>query len=206
MLRLILARHGQTEENVRQLIQGQMNVPLDEQGREQAHQLAHRLSGEPLTAIYSSPLKRAWETAQCVASQHALPVTSDARLMEANYGIWQGLSWKEVRARHRLPFAEWSLDRDRVPEGAETLTQVKDRIMDFLGELRRRFQKQEAAVLVVSHGGPIRALLSLGFGIDLMLGFNLQVDNASLSELSFSEARAVLRYLNDTCHLRDAGS
>ena len=107
MTTLLLARHGETDWNREQRFQGHADPPLNQTGRAQAVDLAVALAGEPLAAVYSSPLRRALETAEIVAAAHGQePVTVDA-LLEVDVGSWQGLTRAEIEERYPDQFARW---------------------------------------------------------------------------------------------------
>lgn len=199
MMRLLLVRHGQTEENNQGRIQGQLDVPLNDQGREQAGLLRDRLAQMNITGAYASPLARARETAEIVLEPHGVEPTLDPRLMEFSYGVWQGMTWAEVQTRYPLAFAEWAVDRERAPEGAETVHQVKSRVHQLQGEIRSTHR--DGTVLVVTHGGPLRLMLCCAFGIPVERAFDMAIDNTAISELSFAGPRVILRRHNDTGHL-----
>ena len=95
---LILVRHGESEGNTRRIMQGSLDMPLTEAGREQARLVAARLASMPIAAVYSSPLSRAFETAQVIAAHHAVDVQPIAGLREGGRGEAQGLTWAEVTA------------------------------------------------------------------------------------------------------------
>ena len=202
MMRLLLARHGQTEENNQGKIQGQLDVPLNERGREQARLLRDRLAGVKIAVAYTSPLARALETAQIVLEPHGLEPRQEDRLKEASYGVWEGMTWLEVQNKYPLAFAEWAVDRERAPEGAETTHQVKSRAHQLMGEIRS--EHREGTVLVLTHGGPLRLMLCCAFDIPPEWAFDMAIDNTAISELTFAGQRVVLRRHNDTCHLQNA--
>lgn len=202
MMRMILCRHGQTEDNIQGRIQGQKDVALNERGRVQAGLLSRRLAGERFDAIYASPLRRAWETAQMVAEPHGMEILPHDCLKEAAYGVWEGMTWDQVRRKYPLAFAEWAVDRDRVPDGAETPHQLSNRAHQFLGEVRRKHRDHR--VLVMTHGGPLRMLLCIGFGMDPDKSHDMAIDNTAISELTFAPSGAILRRHNDTAHLYNA--
>ncbi len=107
MTTILLARHGETDWNRENRFQGHADPPLNETGRAQAAELAAALANEPLAAVYSSPLRRAFETAQIVGAPHGLePVPVDA-LREVDVGSWQGLTRAEIEERFPEQFARW---------------------------------------------------------------------------------------------------
>jgi broad specificity phosphatase PhoE len=159
---ILLARHGETEWNRSNRFQGHADPPLNGTGREQAHALAELLADEPLTGVYSSPLRRAFETAQVVAAPHELePVPLDA-LREVDVGSWQGLTRAEVEERFPEQYRRW-LGYGRGWEDGETYEQMGQRVVAALRELAAQHDGER--LLVVTHGGPIRAALAQAAGI-----------------------------------------
>ena len=104
---LLLIRHGETAWNAEHRIQGQLDIPLSPQGMLQAAQLAEFLADEPVSAIYSSELSRAWLTAAPLASRLELEVIAEPRLRERSFGIFEGLTLDEIAERHPDEFREW---------------------------------------------------------------------------------------------------
>jgi broad specificity phosphatase PhoE len=188
MLRLLLARHGQTDWNAQRRYQGHAPVPLNQTGREQAAALGRRLARESIDAIYSSDLPRAWQTAQIVAEACDLPVQPEPLLREMDFGEWQGRTHAEIpahreqepptpapaRARHQEPLSF-------APAGGETLAQLAERISSAL-EIARSTQ-QDKTILWVTHGGPLRTLLCLVLGLGLDKNGLFRTQTASVSEL-----------------------
>ena len=132
-------------------MQGHTDRPLNAAGLEQARRLADRLAAIPLAAVYSSDLVRARDTATVVASVHGLEVTFDPDLREKNFGSWEGLTNTEIQ--QRFPDAV----RGRWGDG-ETTDEVAERTIAAMNRIRARHLS--GLVLVVSHGGPIRAILT----------------------------------------------
>jgi len=150
MTRILLARHGETDWNRERRWQGQSDTPLNDTGREQARALAEELAGEPLDAVYSSDLIRAHETARVVAEQRGLDVVAIRDLRERSFGSLEGLTTDEIQARYPGLELPWS---DGEPREA-----MAERV---LGALKRIAETHpDAHVLVVSHGGPLRAVLT----------------------------------------------
>jgi broad specificity phosphatase PhoE len=151
---ILLARHGETDWNRENRFQGHADPPLNELGRAQAAELAATLAHEPLAAVYSSPLRRALETAETISARHELaPVTLDA-LREVDVGSWQALTRAEVETRFPEQFRRW-LTHGQGWEDGETYEQMGERVLAALRELARRHPHER--ILVVTHGGPIRA-------------------------------------------------
>ena len=153
MTTILLARHGETDWNVERRVQGHSDTPLNDTGRGQARALAEELAGEPIDAVYSSDLMRAHETARIVAAPRGLEVTAIRDLRERNFGTWEGLTDQEIYVRH--PQAR---DRSWQEWGdAETRDEMADRVLGALHRIADTHPGQR--VLVVSHGGPLRAVL-----------------------------------------------
>lgn len=150
MRELLLVRHGQTDWNLAHRVQGHTDTPLNAVGREQACALADSLAAPSLVAVYSSDLSRAYETAIAVARVHGLEVTVDRDLREKNFGSWEGLTDTEIA--DRFPDAV----RGRWGDG-ETTEEVAERAVAAIERIRRRHPG--GRVLVVSHGGALRAIL-----------------------------------------------
>lgn len=203
MLRLLLVRHGVTVWNHEQRWQGHTDVPLGTEGVEQAKRLATRLSREPITAVLSSDLARACRTAELIAERHDLEVVTTPQLRETMLGEWEGLTIDEIIERGDEEL--WHKVRhDSItnrPPGAERLEAVWDRLLAVRDSIRERYT--EGAVVVAGHGGSLRALLcdAVGAGVECMGHFVLE--NASLSEIEYTEHRTWVKLVNDTSHLRD---
>ncbi len=150
MAEILLVRHGETDWNRDRRVQGHTDVPLNAAGLEQARALAQHMLDKALVAIYSSDLARARDTAFAVAQTHRLEVMLERGLREKHFGSWEGLTDTEVGSR--FPEAVQGTWGD-----GETSDQVTERALAAItriGDLHR-----DGPVLVVSHGGPIRAIL-----------------------------------------------
>jgi probable phosphoglycerate mutase len=159
---IFLARHGETDWNRDNRFQGHADPPLNETGRAQASELSAALADEPLAAVYSSPLRRAFETAEIVAAPHGLePVPVDA-LREVDVGSWQGLTRAEVEERFPEHYARW-LDYEAGWEDGESYEEMGRRVIAALLELAAAHEGER--ILAVSHGGPVRAAYALADGI-----------------------------------------
>jgi len=151
MAELLLARHGETDWNRERRVQGHTDVPLNARGLEQARALVESLAAVRLAAVYSSDLARACETATAVARAQSLEVRIERRLREKNFGSWEGLTDVEIAAR--FPAAV----RGRWGDG-ETTEDVADRAIEAVEAIAARHD--DGPILVVSHGGPLRAILA----------------------------------------------
>ena len=152
--RILLARHGETEWNRVGRWQGHADQPLNETGRRQAAELAARLAGDGITAVYSSDLARARETADAVASRLRLDVVEDEGLREIDVGSWSGLTRDEVRARFPDGYARWLAGE--IGHDGETREELTARVVPAVESIADAHPGE--LVLVVTHGGAIRAL------------------------------------------------
>ena len=147
---ILLARHGETDWNRDHRVQGHTDVPLNEEGRRQARALSDRLDGQVFGAVYSSDLLRASETAAILAEPRSLDVRKLESLREKNFGTWEGLTDAEVHERFGDPGpGGW--------EDAETMDEMASRTLDAI--LGIGASHSDETVLVITHGGPMRAVL-----------------------------------------------
>jgi broad specificity phosphatase PhoE len=159
---ILLARHGETDWNRDNRFQGHADPPLNATGRAQAADLSAALVDVPLAAVYSSPLRRAFETAEIAAAPHGLsPLPLDA-LREVDVGSWQGLTRSEIEARFPDQFARWR-DYGSGWEDGESYEEMGRRVIGALLELAATHEGKR--ILVVSHGGPVRAAYAFAAGI-----------------------------------------
>jgi broad specificity phosphatase PhoE len=158
---ILLARHGETDWNREGRFQGHADPPLNELGRTQAAALAAELSGVELAALYSSPLRRALETAEIIGAPHGVEPVAVETLREIDVGSWQGLTRTEIEARFPEQFARW-LDYGQGWEDGERYDELGRRVVATLLELAAAHDGQR--ILAVTHGGPIRAAFAFAAG------------------------------------------
>jgi broad specificity phosphatase PhoE len=158
---ILLARHGETDWNRDFRFQGHADPPLNEVGRAQAKELSAALAAEDLAAVYSSPSKRALETAEVVAAAHGLEPVEIAALREVDVGSWQGLTRAEIEERFPRQYARW-LDGGQGWEDGETYEQMGRRVVAALLELAAAHDGER--ILAVTHGGPIRGAFAFANG------------------------------------------
>jgi broad specificity phosphatase PhoE len=163
--RIYIVRHGQSEGNARLVIQGRIDSPLDASGRAQAAAAGAWLAGQKVSAVLSSPLVRAAETASIVASACALPGPSlDPVFMELDTGMFSGLSLDDAKERFPDIYAAFrSKSWDGVPD-AEASPVIYERAMSAWTLIRKRVMEGEGAIACVTHGGFIQWLVRATFG------------------------------------------
>lgn len=178
---ILLARHGETESNRERRFQGQLDVPLSDRGREQAHELAALVEGEGLEALYASPLIRAKETAEIVAGRLGLHVRLDDRLKEVDVGEWETRLKDDVAAEDP---GQWEAfrragDEFRFP-GGESFAEQQERVIAALVDIT---QRGDLPALVVCHRGVIRCALAHTHRRGLETYHEWRVPNAELMRL-----------------------
>jgi broad specificity phosphatase PhoE len=198
-MRLLLARHGESLWNAERRFQGATDVALSPRGRAQAEALARGLRGYRVRAAYTSPFKRALETAELALTGTGVPVVVLDELRELSLGDWEGCTVDEVRARDGDPYVAWlRTPHDCPPPGAEPLPVVSARVRAAVDRIAQAHPDGDD-VLVVAHGGVISVYACHLLGCSFNHLWRLRVDNASLTVVR--PPRLVT--LNDTRHLED---
>lgn len=205
MLRLFLIRHGQTLWNKELRYNGDTDTELTPLGLRQAAAVAERLRHHHLHAVVCSDRARSRGTAEPLAAGHALALHADPRWREVRFGEAEGLRWGEVVTRFPATARAWAENRPeaRMP-GGESLLDVAERVRPALAELADNFDN--ATVVVVGHGGPLRVALCLLLDVELTRHWRFNVSPGALTEVAVYPTGGVLNVLNDTCHLRGRGA
>ena len=199
--RLLLLRHGQTELSVQRRYSGRGNPALTEIGRRQADAAARYLAQRGgISAVFSSGLQRAYDTAAAAAKALGLDVTVDDDLIETDFGAWEGLTFAEAAERDPELHTRWLRDTSTLPPGGESFDEVLDRV----SRIRDRIlaAHQGTTVLVVSHVTPIKMLLREALDAGPGILYRLHLDLASLSIAEFySDGASSVRLVNQTAYL-----
>ena len=201
MAKLILARHGETVWNVEKVFRGRADVNLDEVGIKQAKLLGKYLSNWRLEAIYSSPVKRALDTANIVARYQKVVVRIADGLIDFDFGEWQSLPEQEVKRLYPAIFNEWhnNPDRAKIP-GGESLEDVRRRAVEVVNDVLSRHLGN---VLLVSHRVVIKVLICQLLGLDNSHFGNINQNVGGITIFDYADGRFVLTRHNDTSYLRD---
>jgi broad specificity phosphatase PhoE len=202
MTRIILIRHGQTSWNQVERIRGQVNIPLDEVGLAQAEVTARRVAEEwKPVAVYSSPLRRAVQTAQPIAAMLGMEVRTNPGFNDMNFGQWQGLSPQEVTQRWPELASTWLQAPHLVtfPDG-ETLDEVKERSTAALRRVMERHP--EETIAIVGHTVLNRVLLCAVLGIDNSNYWRIGQHTCAINVFEWRDGVFYIEALNDTCHLQ----
>jgi broad specificity phosphatase PhoE len=201
MTELVLARHGETTWNVEKVFRGRADVALNEAGIRQAELLGSYLSNWKLEAIYSSPLRRALDTANIVASYQKVAVRIAEDLVDFDYGEWQSLPEPEAKRLYPALITEWhnSPNKIRMP-GGEGLEDVRTRAIELVDGILSRHQGN---VLLVSHRVVLKVLICHLLGLDNSHFWNIRQDICGITIFDYVDGRFVLTRHNDTSHLRE---
>jgi len=200
MGKLYIVRHGETVWNREGRIQGHTDVALSERGLEQARLLAKRLNTVPFDAAYASDLRRAYETAAAVLEGRDVPIHPTPRLREYHKGRFEGMTEAELRALYPNEYPGYvSKDLDYAPKGGESTREVSARMAAVINEIKESHLGDN--VLVVGHGGSLRAAMMSLLGMSLDANWRFVFGNCTLSIVDTYHDNAVLRLFNDGSHL-----
>ena len=177
---IYLARHGETDDNARRVVQGSIDTPLNDRGREQARDLALRARAVRTVTVWTSHLRRASETAEIVADVLHTEVHVDERLAESRRGSWEGRSLDEIEKSEPDAWEAWKRGGAdfRFP-GGESLAEHQARVLAALEDVRN----SPSPALVVSHGGTVRCALCAADPDGLDAFWTIPVPNAALIPL-----------------------
>lgn len=203
MTELILIRHGETDWNRELRFQGQLDVPLNATGLEQARRVAERLAQESMQLLVSSDLQRALQTAQAVASRVQAPAPLlDAALREQHFGIVEGLQVADIKTRYADAWAQWvRFEADFAFQGGESTRAFHARVLAAVQALARQYAGQTLAV--VTHGGVLDMVYRSARGLSLSGPRVSEIPNAGLNRVRVrGEAIEIVDWA-DTRHLAD---
>lgn len=200
--RIILVRHGETEWNKEDRIQGHRDVPLTELGRDQAKLLGTKLREANIRVAYASDLSRARETAEIALRGLNIPLHPSPALRERSFGAWEGKLWKDIV--NNLPEDVKQFRQDPLnfaPQGGETWITMQRRVFNEVKNAATRHTGE--TISIFTHGGPTKAVILEALDLPSTKWRGLLTDNASLSILDWNDTTSLWQLLsfNDTCHL-----
>jgi len=197
---IYLVRHGQTAWNKEEIFRGRTDVPLDETGLKQAELAGEYFNGMEIYGIYSSPLSRAWETAQKIARLHHLNVQPLQGILDMSFGKWEGQSHREIQKNDKEIYRQWREEPHlvRLP-GGESLDDVRVRAVNALGEVIRTHPGK--TLILVSHRVVNKVLICGILGLDNSHFWQITQDTTAINLIQHKDGKYILSLMNETCHL-----
>lgn len=207
MTRLYLVRHAEAQGNLLQYFHGITDADITRNGMRQLEQLKERFKNLKIDSIYSSPLIRAYKTAQAANYYHGLSIKIDNDLVEINGGHWEGKKWAELSELYPDENYAWEEEPwSFAPLGGETMRHVYDRIWKTITAIVR--ENANKSVLIVSHGCAIRNFACRAKGLPIEKLNEIEwFENTSVSTFEFDESMNInILRLNDASHLDESTS
>jgi alpha-ribazole phosphatase/probable phosphoglycerate mutase len=216
---LYLIRHGETKGAEQRRYKGTIDVPLSEIGMRQMEQVSkyidlnteynqnteYRTQNTGLNAVYCSDLSRAIRSAEIVAEPHSLKPIIVSSLRERNFGLWEGMSFDEIREKYPLEFDAWAGNPLKFSpmEGESTLA-MRDRVIQAMNKIMENHNKGNIAI--VAHGGVNRIILCHLLGIPLENIFRIEQDYGALNIIEFWDKYPVVKLLNGGLIVENIGN
>jgi alpha-ribazole phosphatase/probable phosphoglycerate mutase len=192
--KLYLIRHGKTEGSEANRCKGHIDVPLSEKGIQQMKRLSAFI-GEEISAIYCSDLIRAVKSAEIIAKSYSLKPVVEKALRERNFGIWEGMSFDEIKDKYPEEFKAWASNPLKFsPLHGESTIEVYKRAVKALDEILRNHDGKNIAI--VSHGGINRIVLCHFLGVPLENIFRIEQDFSALNIIEFYDSYPVVKLIN----------
>lgn len=204
--KLFLCRHGESEYNAKGIIQGHIDTYLTPKGIVQARLTGEYLKNFNIQKIYTSDLRRAYQTATIIGDVLGIEPLADERIREMNFGQWEGRCYDEIFLSNKEEWEKWLKNPVAYPlPSQEEFHIFEERIKDFLNEIKK--QKEER-VLIVAHGGSIQGMICIETGIGLENIWALRHTNTGISLLEYDNTHinAVLKFFNYNHHLENLES
>lgn len=183
---IYMARHGETDDNARRVVQGWLDTPLNDRGCEQAHELAERVASLGIVAVWTSPLARAAETARIIGDALGIEPRVDDRFAESRRGTWEGRTLDEIQQSEPQTWAAWMRGGAgfRFP-GGESLQEHQARVLAGIDAVRAG----DRPALIVAHGGTVRCAICANHPNGLDVFWSISVPNAELVTLGRAMGR-----------------
>lgn len=202
MTRIVIVRHGRTEWNRIERFRGRADITLDDVGIKQAEAAAERVKVWPISAVYSSPLRRSSSTAEIIAASVDLNVQSMAGIIDIDYGQWQGLSIEDVVAKDGRLYSQWIENPDKVKfPGGESFVEVRERASKAVDSLIQKHPKE--SIVLVTHKVICQILILSLFGLDSSHLWQITQDVCAMNLFEVRGGIPSALFINDTCHLNN---
>jgi broad specificity phosphatase PhoE len=201
MTSIYLVRHGQTAWNKEEIFRGRTDIPLDETGLKQAELVGEYFKGMEIYGIYSSPLSRAWQTAQKVAQFHDLKVQPLQGIIDMSFGNWEGRPHQEIRESDNKTYRQWveTPHLVRLP-GGEGLDDVRVRAMAALEEVIGNHPGK--TLILVTHRVVNKVLICGILGLDNSHFWQIAQDATAINLIHQRNGKYIVSLMNETCHLK----
>ena len=201
MTSIYLVRHGQTAWNKEEIFRGRTDVPLDETGLKQAELAGQYFKSMEIHAIYSSPLSRAWQTAQKIAQIQQMKVEPLEGIIDMSFGNWEGHAHQEIQKMDSETYRQWveSPHLVKLP-GGESLDDVRGRTMAALEEVLRKHS--EKTIVLVSHRVVCKVMICAILGLDNSHFWQIAQDTTAINLIQYKKGKYILSLMNETCHLK----
>ncbi len=193
-MKIYLVRHGETDWNRGEKLQGQSDVPLNEYGIQLARETGEALESVPFDLAFCSPLGRAVQTAKILLGSREIPLCQDPRLMEMRFGVMEGVAFRDARTDEKNPMYHFfhAPACYQPPEGAESFQQLYDRTAEFLRERILPLEGMYQNVLIAAHGAVNRSIINPLAGIDLAHFWQIRLPNCAVCLLSLENGKLSL--------------
>jgi len=201
MTSIYIVRHGQTAWNKEEIFRGRTDIPLDKTGLKQARLAGEYFKGMVIQGIYSSPLSRAWQTAEQIALFQNLKAQPIEGIIDMSFGNWEGHALQEIERIDPETYRQWREEPHlaRLP-GGETLDDVRKRAIASLEEVIERHTGE--TLVLVSHRVVNKVLICGILGIDNSHFWQITQDTAAINLIQYKRGRYILSFMNETCHLK----
>jgi len=201
MTSIYLVRNGQTAWNREEIFRGRTDVPLDETGLKQAEFAGQYFREMEIDGIYSSPLSRAWETAQKIAQFHRIKVEPLPGIIDMSFGNWEGHAHQEIQQIDKETYRRWREEPHlaRLP-GGESLDDIRTRAMAALEEVIRKHLGK--TLIFVSHRVVCKVLICAILGLDNSHFWQITQDTTAINLIRYKDGKYILSLMNETCHLK----
>lgn len=195
-MKIYLVRHGETDWNQAGKIQGQTDIDLNEQGFAQAEEAAERLKEVPFEIAFCSPLIRAVHTAETIIGNRRIPLITDERLKEINFGPCEGVDIRTITKGTGEPFSDPG--SYIAPEGAESFAQLYARSGEFVKQVLLPLEGKYETILVVAHGGVNRSILNPVMNIPVENFWHVHMGNCATAVLECRDGELTLLEYTDS--------
>lgn len=202
-MRIYLTRHGETKWNLEGRCQGWKNSDLTEKGAADAKRLGARLKLVDFDCVYSSPLGRAVETAECIVGDKGTSIVLKDELREINFGVWEGMTFSEIEKMYPEQFKNiWNQPHLYEPVGGERIPDLIERVKELLNELISDSTKEN--IMIVTHAFVMKAIVSIIKGYSLEEFWNPPfTGNTCLTVLEVTEKGISMTMEADLSHLNE---